>query len=204
MQRWIAVTTLVLALSPLVRAQPVYFADANLKAEVAAELGVSNPTAADMLGLSSLSAWGLSISDLTGLEYATNLEYLDLSSNLISDLTPLDGLTNLEELYLWDNQISDPAPLAALTNLTGLDLGSNQISNLTPLAGLTNLKWLYLSGNQISDIQPLADNAGLGSGDRIKLYDSSSGRDNPLSTTSCTVYITQLQGKGVEVYHNCP
>ena len=64
----------------------------------------------------------------------------------------------------------------------------------------------YLSGlfgNQISNIQPLADNDGLGNGDRIKLYDSSSGRDNPLNMPSCTVYLPQIQARGAEVYHNC-
>ncbi|GAH16678.1 unnamed protein product, partial [marine sediment metagenome] len=59
-------------------AQPLYFADANLKAEVEWELGVSNPTESDMLGLTNLSASWSNIEYLTGLEYAMNLESLSL------------------------------------------------------------------------------------------------------------------------------
>ena len=55
---------------------PVYFADANLKAAVESELGISNPTPTDMLLLSTLDANMCGITDLTGIEYATNLTRL--------------------------------------------------------------------------------------------------------------------------------
>ena len=54
----------------------VYFADPALKAAVEEELGIENPTQYDMLMLGGLFARGLGITDLTGLEYATNLEFL--------------------------------------------------------------------------------------------------------------------------------
>jgi len=98
---------------PIHAEEPVYFADARLKAAVEQTLGVTDPTASDMLGLTNLYASWRGISDLTGLEYATNLTWLDLNHNQISDLSPLAGLTNLTQLGLWSNQISDLSPLLA-------------------------------------------------------------------------------------------
>ena len=106
--------------------------------------------------LIDLSLSGNSISDPTPLKGLTNLIDLSLSGNSISDLTPLKGLTNLRYLYLSGNSISDLTPLTGLTNLASLDLASNSISNLTLLAGLTNLIHLRLDDNSISDLTFLA------------------------------------------------
>jgi len=135
---------------------PVYFADANLKVCVEAALGVTDPTPTDMLGLNSLTCTYSGITDLTGLEYATNLTGLDLYGNHISDISPVAGLTNLTLLGLAINQISDISAIAGLTNLTQLGLGDNQISDISTVAGLTNLTWLGLGINQISDISAVS------------------------------------------------
>ncbi len=62
--------------------------DINLENAIRAEL--EKPTGpiteADMLELTSLSAWHMGISDLTGLEYATNLTRLDLEANEINNI----------------------------------------------------------------------------------------------------------------------
>jgi hypothetical protein len=48
-------TILILSISSFVMAQgPVYFADANLKAAVEAQLGFSDPVPGDMLDLTTL------------------------------------------------------------------------------------------------------------------------------------------------------
>ena len=96
------------------------------------------------------------IIDLTPLAGLTQLEVLSLSENQINDLTPLVGLTQLKALNLFGNQISDLTLLAGLTQLDRLSLGRNSISDLTPLVGLTQLKWLGLGQNPISDFTPLA------------------------------------------------
>ena len=102
---------------------------------------------------------GSFIEDLTGLEYATNLQRIVLYNHKISDLTPLAGLTNLTYLALSGNEISDLTPLAGLTNLTYLALGRNEISDLSPLRNLTNLTELF-----IDEIPKLGANlAGLSS-----------------------------------------
>ncbi len=89
-----------------VESDAVLFVSPGLKAAVACELGVTDPTPADMLGLTVLRAISSDITDLTGIEYALNLEDLSLDINQISDLSPLEALTNLEDLHLEDNPLS--------------------------------------------------------------------------------------------------
>ena len=60
------VILLSLTVISITSAQPVYFADSNLKAAVETKLGVTNPTQADMLNLTYLSAFSQGITDLTG------------------------------------------------------------------------------------------------------------------------------------------
>jgi len=156
------ITTAVLAVlfvfAPGAKAEdPVVFADANLKAAVEAALGVTDPTPTDMLNLTQFNAWQKGITNLTGLEYATNLTNLTMYGNQISNLSPLAGLTKLRELTINRSQISNLQPLSGLTNLTYLELNYNQIADVSPLSGLMNLEVLWLGGaNQISDLTPLS------------------------------------------------
>ena len=113
-------------------------------------------TQADMARLTFLHAGHLGITDLTGLEAATNLDTLLLTGNQIANLQPLANLTKLIELYLDFNAITSVEHLKNLTNLNTLILAGNQISDVSPLASLTNLTRLNLSGNQISDFSSLA------------------------------------------------
>ena len=105
-------------------------------------------TAADMEKITGLG-WDKTpnkgIQDLTGLEYAVNLDHLILAGNQISDLSPITtGFKNLRHLALQGNPISDLSPLSKLTTLERLELNANLVSDLSPLTGLTNLKQLLL------------------------------------------------------------
>ncbi len=146
-------------------AQVVNIPDGNLALSIASALNQLFPldetalTVADMERLTALQQpvtssipYGEGISDLTGLEFATNLTHLHLNRFSISDLSPLSGLTNLVSLALGDNSISDIYPLSGLTNLRALHLEDNSISDIYPLSGLTNLTRLFLRNNSISDI----------------------------------------------------
>ncbi len=152
-------------------AQVVNIPDPNLRTAIEKALGKASGatiTVSDMANLTRLEAKNANISDLTGLEFATNLTNLDLSdeyveaerrwinSNSVSDLSPISGLTKLRGLWLQRNAVSDISPVAGLTNLTRLGLRENTISDISPLAGLTNLTWLNLAFTSISDISPLA------------------------------------------------
>ena len=149
-------------------AQTVNIPDANLRAAIESALGKTpgaTITVSDMSGLPRLVAPNASISDLTGLEHATNLTVLNLggevleerriNSNSITDLSSLRRLINLTELFLDGNSITDITSLGGLTNLTWLFLADNNISNITSLGGLTNLTLLALEGNSITDITSL-------------------------------------------------
>ena len=141
-------------------AQTVDIPDINLRAAIAKALGKApdDPILkSEMATLTRLLMGDARISDLTGLEWATNLTGLALGGNSISDISPLANLTNLTWLALEGNPISDISPLANLTNLTGLTLYDNSTSDISPLANLTNLTHLTLSANSISDISPLAN-----------------------------------------------
>ena len=167
--------------------------DPNLRAAIAAGLGKASDaviTTDDMARLTELFARNVNISNLAGLEAATNLtllflgaEYVEaegrsINSNSVSDLSPLAGLTNLTRLYLSDNSISDISPVAGLTNLTSLELGNNSISDISPVAGLTNLTSLGLENNSISDISPVA---GLTNLTRLYLSDNSISDISPVA-----------------------
>lgn len=146
--------------------------DAAIRAAVGVHFGFLSRS--DLLQLKTLDAKQRNISSLQGLQYATNLTWLDLDTNQITDITPLAGLTNLSVL----------------------DLNNNQVFDILPLAGLLNLNQLSLTGNQIADINPLVTNAsnnGLGPGDTVVL-DSGTLSDNAVN-----VEVPALEADGVNV-----
>ena len=115
-------------------------------------------TQGQILRLTRLDAGGdRGITNLTGLEYATNMRSLRLHNNPIVDISPLVHLTKLEGVHLWGCDIVDLSPLGNLKNLKGVFLGHNNISDISPLAELTNLTHLHLQSNQIVDLRPLAN-----------------------------------------------
>ena len=110
----------------------------------------------DLSGLKVLKASDKGITNLSGLENATDLDTLVLNGNSITSLDSLARLTNLEYLNLRSNKITSLDSLARLTNLEYLNLRYNSITSLTPLADLTNLERLGLGYNRITDVSSLA------------------------------------------------
>lgn len=95
-------------------------------------------------------AYGKEITDITGIEYLTNLERINLNSNKITDLTPLSNLQHLNILYIEKNDCVDFSSLSNLTNLKELQLGGNNISNgLSFLQNLNNLEKLSLNACEV-------------------------------------------------------
>ena len=133
--------------------------DTNLRAAVRDALDLADGdrlTKAAIRDMTELSASRSQISDLTGLEFATNVIVLKLNGNSISDLSPLSGLENLTSLHIWSNDITDVSPLADMTQLEVLRFTKNSVSDLSALAGLVNLKRLSLKSNNVSDVSPLS------------------------------------------------
>ena len=167
-------------------ATPVNIPDTVLRAKLETALGKSSGdtiTRADMASFGNTRTPQLdfqrayadrndptkAIKDLTGMEYATRLQFLILSRNEISDLTPLAGATGLQTLTLSNNLIMDLRPLANLPNLRTLVLKDNRITDLTPIAGLTSLRTLEVPNNRITDLMPLARLTSLTD---LSLYDN--------------------------------
>ncbi len=173
----------------------VTFPDTHLEAAIRDTLGKSTGdiTKTDLAGITILSAPYNSISNLSGLEYCTSLSELNLLNNSVTDIGPLSGCTQLYLLTLTGNQVTDISPLAGLPALKLVYLGRNQISDVSPLGGLQYLQRVVLFSNRVSDILPLVQNTGIGSGEEVDL------RTNPLSETSISTYIPQLQARGVNV-----
>ena len=160
--------------------------DANLRANIETALGKTSGdpiSAAEMATLTSLAAQDAAISDLTGLETATNLTELQLWDNAISNISAVAGLTNLTKLYLWGNTITDISHVAGLTNLTHLRLGENSIANVSAVAALTNLTHLYLRENSVSDIAAVA---GLTNLTELRIG------DNTISSIAAVANLTKL------------
>ncbi|MFC1892854.1 leucine-rich repeat domain-containing protein [Chloroflexota bacterium] len=176
-------------------ATQVTFTDDNLRLAISEAIHKTTGLiyASELQSLTTLSAQGRNISNLTGLEHCVNLQVLNIYENNFSDVTPLTGLTSLRELYIYKNSISNISPLAGLVGLEELWLGRNNISDISPLRGLTNLNVLVLIYNNITDILPLVENKGLSNGDTVNLT------GNTLSTTSINVHIPQLEERGVTV-----
>ena len=143
----------------LIPGESVDIPDVNLRAAIEAEFNKAPGdiiTAAEMATLERLELNNKDISDLTGLEFAINLNWLNLSDNNISDLSPITGLFRLSELRFHRNPVLDLSPLEGLKNLTGLWFEENrQVSDVSPLAGLINLEKLEFSTTLVSDLSPL-------------------------------------------------
>ena len=156
--------TVIINVPPPIPDPATWMPDANLRTAVREDLGLADNetlTQAKMLDLTSLHAPQAGISNLTGLEHATNLTSLVLWQNQISSLTPIQNLTKLTEIRMGSNQISSVTPLGGLTKLTRLGLQRNNISNISALSSLINLQWLRLVGNSITDFSPLASLSNL-------------------------------------------
>ena len=137
----------------------VHIPDPLLRAAIAEELGKSANapiTAEEMKALRRLDAENRGIRDLTGLQFATNLNELFVRDNQISDLLPISGLIELRELGARQNQLSDISPVMGLTNLAYLQINHNRVSDISSVRDLTNLVHLEFDHTLVSDISPLA------------------------------------------------
>ena len=95
------------------------------------------------------------ITDITGLEYFTSLETLNLKYNTVSDAKPIEGISTLQVLILGENPISS-INLEKLGELTDLRLYGTNISEID-LSKTPKLESLYLQRTKVSkvDLTPL-------------------------------------------------
>ncbi|WP_404459812.1 leucine-rich repeat domain-containing protein [Sutcliffiella horikoshii] len=181
---------------PNIQQQIVNVPDENLLNQLKASLDITNENiyVSDMERLTYFSASGSNITDITGLEYAVNLQELSIYNNNITDISPLENLTNLTYLDIEINNIQDITPLAKLTQLETLWLSANPVADISTLSNLVNLRTLYLHDTSITSINVLSDLQQLTyvSLNRTPELDKSEGSE-------ASAVITELRNRGVDV-----
>ncbi len=192
----------LMSISTVYAEDPVHFDDPKLKEYVEWALGKTNPTSCDMLLLTHLhNRIDLGISDLTGLEYATNMIVLQLEgSNLnSSDLSIIcQYMPDLEDLDVSRNQISNVSCVFINnTKLENLDIGGNNIISISGIGSLTDLRTFTAANNNIEDICPLTNLYNL---ERVTFT------GNSLNCQSHTLCIPQIQtnNPGIDLQYDPP
>ena len=164
----------------LLPGRPVTIPDPNLKALLEETLETKRITVDDMSKLIELNAKNQGISDLIGLEFAINLETLNISENLITDLSPISKCTNLRRLILWpvgNGDLTDILPLSNLTKLELLKVKNSNIKDISALEHLKNMRELQFYSSRIDDISVLANLTKL---ERLTLGHHSATDINPI------------------------
>ena len=152
------VVSLFLILTSTATAQLIDIPDVNLRNIIKGRLkkpAGAAITKADMQTLTLLGAMNADIRDLTGLEHATNLMWLNLDHNAISDITPLIALTQLTRLSLNNNPLGAETLDIHLPTLqrSGVkvsytlpsDVNADGIVNIQDLVSVTHLFGTTLS-----------------------------------------------------------
>jgi internalin A len=130
-------------------------------------------TCGDLQRLTEFGAMSGSTIDLTGIEYAINLEGLSFANVHPKSLSPLKGLKKLKAFGIYVDAIPMPGgfdcdeggfrsiigldSVSSLSNLEELTLQGYNISDLSFLKDLTKLKKLNLRCNLIDDVSPLVN-----------------------------------------------
>ncbi|MFZ5516705.1 MAG: leucine-rich repeat domain-containing protein [Candidatus Zhuqueibacterota bacterium] len=96
------------------------------------------------------------ISDITPLTNLIQLEWINLSDNLITDISPLANMIRLKYLNLrYNGSINDISSLSNMVQLEELKMANALLTNLSPLQKLSNLRTLWFTSCNISDISYL-------------------------------------------------
>lgn len=96
-------------------------------------------TVGKLESIKTLSCVGVTINDLSGIEYLKNLELLNFISVELNDIELIGSLTNLKSVGIQEASLTDISPLSNLANLESLDLFGNQITDFSPLSKLSKL-----------------------------------------------------------------
>jgi Leucine-rich repeat (LRR) protein len=133
--------------------------DLNLEAAMRAALSlqVATVTRGALETLREIHGEVTGITNLEGLQFATNLNGVYLSGNVLENLSALAELVSLSRLSLSNVFASDISWIVGLTNLTFLDLSLNPVTNWFSMSDLAKLESLVLNGDRLSDIRFLTN-----------------------------------------------
>ena len=156
--------------------RPVNIADSALESAIRSTLGKTGGeklTVDDMAELMvlDLRGWDDPINDLSGLEFAVNLNELYLTPDgSVSDLSPLAGLNELRVLHLNGNAVEDISPLLRNLGLgegDRISLSGNPLSRASIRAHIPTLQRrgvdVAFANAWFSNRRVISDNARLAS-----------------------------------------
>jgi len=199
----------------------VTFSDSHLEQQVKNNLGVSKVTEANILSLRTIEVF--SVDSLNGLEFAKNIEEVEINDSKI-DLSLLNHLPKLNKLIIKDSNInlydisqaitlqtltiencgvSDLFGISGLTNLKNLSLKNNYIHSLLPIINLSSLETINLESNYLTDLYDLLTLNQLGAFSTTA--SSIDIRDNYLDTTTGSVIeynLKLLESQGIQVKYS--
>ena len=141
--------------------------------------------------VTSLNISNKNLTDISGIEYFTNLTSLSCSNNQLTKL-PVGNLTQLTSLSCSNNQLTE-LPVGNLTKLTELNCGDNQL-NALPVGDLNELTVLNCYNNQLTvlPVEKLTKLTNLNCGDN-QLTSLPVGKLNNLKALNCSENrLTQL------------
>ncbi len=144
-------------------ATEVNIPDAYLKTALQNLLNLSSDSAItveNMFSLTgSLNLAGMSISNLTGLEYAINVTSISLGNNSVTSLEPLKNLYKLKNLDYSNNNVKAVPSwifdMQSLESVNGSANGSTVFSS-GPSAENTVLKSMYFENNKFTSVPDLS------------------------------------------------
>ena len=97
------------------------------------------------------------IFDISPLMNLIQLEYINVSNNLIYKIPNLSNLDSLKVLHLNNNDIHKVYRGLKISNLKEVYLSNNYLQGISFLNGFPNVDTVDLHANQIKDIEPIKD-----------------------------------------------
>lgn len=142
----------------VVPTQEVSITDSNLNVAIHTALNQPGGALTDLVlsELTTLNVHAGTVSNLAGLQWATNLVDLHLKLGGTTNLDGLAMLAGLRSLNIESGSLVDCSVIATLTNLTSLTLKCGQVTNLGFLTGLSKLESLTLKAGTGSSFAPLS------------------------------------------------
>ncbi|MEN4911017.1 leucine-rich repeat domain-containing protein [Erwinia amylovora] len=135
----------------------IYFKDKNLESAIKTTLNLAESegvSTLNILNLTHLRALDKDISDLSGLEYAENLQLVTFTGNDITSLEPLKNLNHLYSVGFAYNSNLKMEEILKLEHITELDLSGNEYSDeeFDQLEKYSELTVLWLNSCQLNSI----------------------------------------------------
>lgn len=144
----------------------------------------------EALAVTFLNISGSGISNLSGMEYFTNLHWFSFGNNQVTSATNLLGLINIEKFGCFGNQLTE-INVSTYSMLINLTCSNNQLTSLD-LSGLSNLKLLYCDDNFLTSLD-LSGNP---------VFNDLSCRNNHLTSINIKNGAMQLFGSQT-IYNEC-